>query len=447
MTQTAMTFTTLICSLLLQSPGDVTGDGRVDSGDLAVLAQEWLTKAPNAPKGCQYYAVEPQTFPLHIDCCDEVDGWVFENVALSTVSTWEGQRAYLCGDKYLRSILVQKTPGKPWGYLSKSFEVPMDLSGCAMDVRVKIPQGSGTSSYEHILSLHIRFVDEAGNYAQYALPASSPGWQRRCCTRTDAFEAGGSLDWRRIASYSIGLLTKGAEYDPAAIIDRIVVFKSILGLGGLFDSPIVINTFDDGAVSHYDAAAYLSGRCLRGTFYVVGETVQQSARLTLAELQDMHWAGHLVANHTWSHLLPFREQTPDEQIWQVTEMQAFMSHHGFGDGARILSLPGNEWTAPVRDLLLPYVDHVRGNPGGFAYQRNPMIQPATLSPSATLDNIRQEIERALEPDEPPSIVVLMEHDLTDRMDDFKAYVDYLAIKRDSGVLSVYRPIDLLTSHN
>ncbi len=447
MTRNTLILTIWVGLLGLCGLGEVYAQADAASPDLAVLTQGWLEKTPAVPKGCQYYSVEPQTLPIYIDCCDELDGWIFENVALSTVSRWEGERAYLCGDRHLQSILVEKVPGKPWGYLSKSFEAPMDLSGCAIDARVKIPRGDGNSSYEHILSLHIRFIDEEGNYAQYALPASSPGWQRRCCTRTDAFEMGGSLDWRRIASYSIGFLTRGDNYEPAAIIDRIVIFRSILGLGGMFDSPIVINTFDDGAESHYDAAAYLSGRCLRGTFYVVGETVQQESRLTLAELQDMHWAGHLIANHTWSHPLPFWEQPPEQQIWQVTEMQAFMSHHGFADGARILSLPGNEWRASVRDRLLPYVDHVRGNPGGYAYQRNPMIQPATLSPSATLDNIRTEIERALEPDEPPSIVVLMEHDLTDRMEDFKAYVDYLAIKRDSGVLSVYRPTDLLASHD
>lgn len=446
MTQTALTLTTLACSLMLHSSGDITGDGRVDSRDFAVLAQEWLTTAPNATKGCQYYAVEPQTLPVYIDCCDESSEWFSEHLTLSNVSMWEGQRAYLCGDKYLGSILMQKSPETTWGYLSRPFEAPMDLSGCAMDVRVKIPHGDGSSSYRHIQSLHIRFVDDVGNYAQYALPTSSPGWQRRCCTRTDAFETGGNVDWKKITACTIGLLTEGLGQDPAVILDRIVVFKSILGLGGLFDRPIVINTFDDGAESHYDAAAYLSGRCLRGTFYVVGETVQQNTRLTLTELKDMHWAGHLVANHSWSHPLPFSGLTPTQQIQEVTKMQAFMCEHGFGDGARILSLPGNEWTAPVRNRLLPYVDHVRGNPGGFAYQRNPVTRPTRLSPTATLDNIRIEIDRALEPDEPPSIVVLMEHELTDRMDDFKVYVDYLATKRDSGVLSVYRPIDLLTAH-
>ena len=127
-------------------------------------------------------------------------------------------------------------------------------------------------------------------------------------------------------------------------------------------------------------------------------------------------------------------------------MQAFLCEHGFADGARILSLPGNEWSAPVRNHLQPYVDHVRGIPGGYSYQRNPMTDLAMLSPTATLDTIRTEIEYALDPDEAPSILVLMEHVVADKMDDFKAYVDYLADQRDAGLLSVNTPVDLLAWH-
>ena len=60
---------------------------------------------------------------------------------------------------------------------------------------------------------------------------------------------------------------------------------------------------------------------------------------------------------------------------------------------------------------------------------------------------RESMRLVGDPGSPRLVTTRTNHDLTDRMEDFKAYVDYLAIKRDSGALSVYRPIDLLAAHN
>jgi peptidoglycan/xylan/chitin deacetylase (PgdA/CDA1 family) len=447
MISSTLTLTSFLGCLILQGLGNINTHGSVPFRDFAVQSHEWLHEAPATTNGDQYYAAEFSMLPVYVDCCDDSSQWQAEHVVLSDVSTLEGERAYLCGDRSFQSILVQKAPDTSWGFMSKQFAAPMDFSGSALEARIKVPRGSGDSSYDHILSVHIRFADSAGAFAQYAIPCLSPGWQRRQCTRTDTLETSGDLDWTQITTCTIGFLTKKIGQQPAIIVDRIVVFRPAPSACGLFDRPIIINTLDDGAESHYDTAAYLSGKCMSGTFYVIGETVQWGGWLTLAELTDMHWAGHLVANHTWSHKMPFRELTPAEQIEEVIRMQEFMCENGFADGARILSLPGNEWTAPVRDLLLPYVDHVRGSSASFSYQRNPMIDPTLLSPTAGLETARIAIEQALAPDEPPSIVVFIEHGLKNRMAEFKAYVDYLAQKRDAGLLSVITPVDLLVWHD
>lgn len=446
MMSSTLTLTSFFGCLILQGLGNVNAHARVPFPDAATESYEMLHKAPTT-SGEQYYAAELSMSPVYVDCCDDSSQWQAEHVVLSAVSIWEGERAYLCGNQNFQSILVQKAPDTNWGFMSKQFAAPMDFSGSALEARIKVPRGSGDSSYDHLLRVHIRFADSAGAFAQYTIPCSSPGWQRRQCMRADTWETSGDLDWTQITTCTIGLLTREVGRQPAIIVDRIVVFRPAPSVCSLFDRPIIINTFDDGAESHYDAAAYLSGKCMSGTFYVIGQTVQWGGRLTVAELTDMHWAGHLVANHTWSHKIPFRELTPAEQVEEVYKMQAFMCENGFADGARVLSLPGNEWTAPVRDRLLPYVDHVRGSAGAFSYQHNPMTDPTLLSPTAGLETARSAIEHALAPDEPPSIVVFIEHSLKGRMAEFKAYVDYLTQKRDAGLLSVVTPVDLLVWHD
>jgi peptidoglycan/xylan/chitin deacetylase (PgdA/CDA1 family) len=73
-------------------------------------------------------------------------------------------------------------------------------------------------------------------------------------------------------------------------------YDALLGYGSLPDKPVVL-TFDDGYVSHWDAAAALDRRGMRGVFFVT----LGHPRMTDWQIKDLSHRGHEIGSHTISH--------------------------------------------------------------------------------------------------------------------------------------------------
>lgn len=90
------------------------------------------------------------------------------------------------------------------------------------------------------------------------------------------------LDWLQASGYTT--ITLADAYD------------AMLGYGTLPDKPVVL-TFDDGFASHWDAAAALDQRGMRGVFFV---TLGQP-RMADWQIKDLSDRGHEIGSHTISH--------------------------------------------------------------------------------------------------------------------------------------------------
>lgn len=61
-------------------------------------------------------------------------------------------------------------------------------------------------------------------------------------------------------------------------------------------------TFDDSIDDHYNLVApQLEKNGLRGTFWVIGQSIDQSGSLSSAQIKEMSDRGHEMSNHTWTH--------------------------------------------------------------------------------------------------------------------------------------------------
>ena len=90
------------------------------------------------------------------------------------------------------------------------------------------------------------------------------------------------LDWLAANGYTT--ITLAEAYD------------ALLGYGTLPDKPVVL-TFDDGYVSHWDVAAALDQRGMRGVFFItLGQT-----RMADWQIKDLADRGHEIGSHTISH--------------------------------------------------------------------------------------------------------------------------------------------------
>ena len=61
-------------------------------------------------------------------------------------------------------------------------------------------------------------------------------------------------------------------------------------------------TFDDSIDDHYNLVApQLEKYGFRGTFWVIGNSIDRSGALSSAQIREMSDRGHEMSNHTWSH--------------------------------------------------------------------------------------------------------------------------------------------------
>lgn len=392
--------------------------------------------------------VRLEIIPVYIDCFDDSSEWTrVDGMTIEEVSEYDGQKAYLCGSKRFSSILATKLPASGsynYSYMMKTFSEPKDLRNCNIACRLKMPEGSGMSHISHIHKVTLRLFDLDGTCVDYNLSwGQGCGWKEAILPQGDFVSASGDIDWSRIGSVAVLLYTK-ANATPSILLDRLMFFQDSVGATAPH-VPIVINTFDDGLREQYDAAAYLSGKGMVGTFYIIGRTVDAAwpTCLSVDALMDMQYAGHLIGNHTWDHLMPFDGLTQEEQTEQITTMTRWMCLHGFGEGARILATPGNAWNPGMDRYLRPYYDQVRQVLSGGGAHRNPLYDRRRLrvtasSPSEAMTQVQKAIA-----DSNWSAVVYMGHEMHhELLEEFKQYVDYLFEELRAGRIRVCLPVHL-----
>lgn len=121
--------------------------------------------------------------------------------------------------------------------------------------------------------------------------------------------------------------------------------------GGINSKPQVLLTFDDANSSVYsEAYAYMSTKGLKGTVFVISDTVGTAGVCSLANLTTMYNAGWAIGNHTKDH----------SNLTTLTQAQAYTSIMGcteyllannFNRSAYHVAYPYGQQNATVRAAL------------------------------------------------------------------------------------------------
>jgi peptidoglycan/xylan/chitin deacetylase (PgdA/CDA1 family) len=111
----------------------------------------------------------------------------------------------------------------------------------------------------------------------------------------------------------------------------------------------VMLMFDDGEQSVYDVAyPYMKTHHIRGTAYVITDTIGVSTNATAAKLQEMYAAGWDIANHTSDHSNLATLSQADQQI-KIGTAKAALDALGFIRSSAHVAYPGGNFNA---DTLL-----------------------------------------------------------------------------------------------
>ncbi len=112
--------------------------------------------------------------------------------------------------------------------------------------------------------------------------------------------------------------------------------------GSLPSNPIVIS-FDDSTAGHWDAAAALDARGMKGVFFVV----TGHSQLSQDQLRSMSQRGHDVESHSVSHPY-FTQQSDDSLSYQLNQSRATLESI-LGQQVNFIAYPYGDYNGRVID--------------------------------------------------------------------------------------------------
>jgi len=243
------------------------------------------------------------------------------------------------------SVKFSKTAGGTSALVHKAIGLT-DLQDTLVYVRFYVHEGGGSSSWDRLDRIYFTVADATyANFQMLLLADSSditgPGWYERVVAPKMAnMTAGTYADcWGQVERLRVQIYSFGADDTPEVSFDQVRFIPQLT-------KSVYAVTLDDGKASDYKYAAYLASKGICGTFYVIASRIGTNGYLSVEELRRMQQAGHLVANHSWSHRYLRDEGLSEAQFMrEVVRAAAWLCDHGFADGARLLALPGgsSQW--------------------------------------------------------------------------------------------------------
>lgn len=370
-----------------------------------------------------------------------------------TVSSWTGANATLTQDTNGVKLQCANTAGRHTMYQNFA-NSPIDVQNAFVGVDLTVHSGTSgeASDFDNIDEINVVLCSTGNSYADsnavyYPLIVNASyvlyAGEYKVSATLDVQRNYGtaSIDLSAVKFIGIQVLTKSPYTGlPAITVDRFFTYAEQR------KKQVVIG-FDGAYADQLNAADYLTQNDMSGTFYVRRQVIGTSNYMTLDDLYNLQADGHLVANYA----KPSGEQ---DRYWyqlNLAEKKAtiiyqsdWLYEHGFGEGAKCISVPGGGYAADEESI---YTD-------GLATSLTGRIIPNNISvpygfygqhqaghcagPQATNAKRFAAIDTLVKTG---GFCIFIFHQCSGKtgditLADFKAFVDYVKEKRDAGLLEV-----------
>jgi len=284
-----------------------------------------------------------------------------------------------CWSKVLNpngNLRVTHTTGEDPAVIEFAFDPVIDLKHCLGMLALYIPPGSGTTDPAQITEIIISFRS-GGDWTNY-----KRGTFQRSRGPSGVAATGWQVTWTSEAlRWTVGTLPWPDDLDMTQVDAVRITFTQSVNTQvvpitfGQFAwyvkpaKPRVAITLDDEFDTQPAMAAYMAAKGIFGTFYVCTKYVGDpnpspfapngGGHATVAELLAMQAAGHLIANHTWSHGWGYA-MTDAQELAEFIQARDWLDANGF-TGSRHLAIPGGtgSFSQTDKDWLNPYIDSNR----------------------------------------------------------------------------------------
>lgn len=230
-----------------------------------------------------------------------------------------------------------------------------------------------------------------------------------------------------------------------------------LYLGPIFTNmrakPVIMFGYEDVDDSQYTyAVPYLASKGIRGSMHVVKDFVLNSAGcLTIPQIQAVYDAGWSVHNHTDTHQ-QLDSLTMSQVLTEVRNCQDWMTGHGWTRGASTFVYPRGPYPSTFFDAMessifpavgITHARITRNSPqvAWDGLEHNYRMAGRATGSGSTLASLKADVDTAIKLG---GSVIFYTHDLDPTSPGANGVttaihhglVDYVAAKRDAGVLTI-----------
>jgi len=337
------------------------------------------------------------------------------------------------------------------GFSQNAFSPALNLAGKNLEIRYRIEPGTGTSDPSQITGIKFVLMDAALKRREFDLVPYS--WRHginklRISQEYPGYDSG--IDLTAVTNFRVHLFTSTSTATCA------ITMLSLSEITPL-DVPIVCVTFDDTFVKQKAAAAIAASYGIPITAFITVDWVGNQNKLTVADLKEMRDAGHLIANHSVTHPMPWSSQTLETRLAEIEGCRKWLCANGMPEGSRIFASPGGHCDITDEQYIIgKVVDLFRGTrnwPKGGTEQC-PLVDrtiglpvscwDGAQSQAATVAKLTAELA-ACQTWGTASIELYHTFDVTGYLTlaEFKTHMAEIAAARDAGSIRVLRFDELL----
>lgn len=335
----------------------------------------------------------------------------------------------------------------------------------ASGLRVTVNPGS-TAYARHKLNLNLSNAKTFNFWVYLALPYDPPTFHGVSLSFSpDGFRTGFVATtyslrpgWTKIVFSKADFRNEGGASWNSTMSDmQVGVFgDNSTGFSATFDAlsvdeltrPKVILSFDDDYSTTYDHAyPYMKRYGLKGSVYTISTTVGSPGYTSVSQLNEMYNYGWDICNHTATHpdMSKLTQRQAEAEIQQCAD---FIKAHGWtrNQGYMHLAYPHGRFSLPVLNadtaLGLATARGTLPQRQANALDARYLLYTLPIDPTYSRAQVMAEVDKVISSG---GVLQLNFHRLTTSRPtatidwlqaDFDAVVDYLAAKRNAGVLDV-----------
>jgi len=310
---------------------------------------------------------------VHHEALDDKTEWagVDCTVADDTVN-------FKCGGTNAQSVAMTASGTGQYPEIRK-LALDTDVDGSHVMMRIYLPEGSGNSAWSKVEQVRLALYDTAdggiqGNLYVFYVTTDNyaeDGWYEVTFPLNEYNSTiGGEADLTHLDRIYVSMKVNDAANTPTVVVDEIRFFNPKNAKG------LVTFVFDGGIDDQWEACAYLAAQnlthattngLLRAFVNIAPQQwVGLANYLTLAQLHDLHDAGHVIGLYglgpgaaSWASMSQGQKEAT------IIAGQDWLARNGFADGMRIFSQHGtsNLTKEDIHELLPAYCDWVTGGLG------------------------------------------------------------------------------------